>query len=103
MNNNNAQRHYLQIIAKKLRRAASGEVSSEAKEILGEIIICLANESGFGIDDAEIIERTFPLMIERVNSAYGRAIIQSLDAVLESCLPEAEQVAGDILDAEVIQ
>lgn len=103
MENNNAGRHHLQIIAKKLRRATSGEVSDEAQEILGEIIINLANESGIGVDDPEIIERSFPLMIERVDSSYGIAIIHSLDAVLDCCLPKNERTAADVSDAEVIQ
>lgn len=103
MKNNNSERHYLQILAEKLKRVMGGEASDEAQEIIGEIIICLANEAGLGVDDPKIIELTFPLMIERVNLSYGRAIIHSLDAVLDSCLPEVEQAAADALDAEVIQ
>ncbi len=100
---NDTERKHLQAIAEKLKRVMSGEASSEAQEIIGEIVICLANEAGFGVDDPRIIEMTFPLMIERVNFSYGRAIVHSLDAVLDSCLPESERVTADVLDAEVIR
>jgi hypothetical protein len=100
---NNTEKQHLQIIAEKLRRVIAGEASDEAQEIIGEIIINLANESGFGVDDAAIIEFSFPLMIERVGIGYSRGVVHSLNAVFDSCLPEVEQVDADALDAEVIQ
>ncbi len=103
MKNNNPERQHLQIIAEKLKRVMSGGVSDQVEEIIGEIIICLANEAGLGVDDPKIIELTFPLMIERVDFNYGRGVIHSLDAVLDSCLAEVEQETQDVLGAEVIQ
>lgn len=100
---NNTEKQHLQIIAEKLKRVMAGEASDEAQEIIGEIIISLANEAGLGVDDPAIIELTFPLMVERVGLGYSRGVVHSLNAVFDSCLPEVEQAAADALDAEVIQ
>jgi hypothetical protein len=95
---NNTEQQHLQIIAEKLKRVMAGEASDEAQEIIGEIIISLANEAGFGVDDPAIIELTFPLMVERAGLGYSRGVVHSLNAVFDSCLPEVERM--DALDAE---
>jgi hypothetical protein len=102
MKDNDVEREYLQRIAEKLRRATSGEVSGEAQEILGEMLVTLANEANLGIDDPRIIERTFPLMIELVDTGYGRAMVHSIEAVLDSCLPDTESLAADVLDSDLL-
>ena len=88
MKNNSTVENYLQITAQKLRHVLESDVVSDAKkEIVGDIIISLANEAGLGVDDPKIIEYSFPLMIDAVGNDYARAIIHSLEAIFDYSMP----------------
>ncbi len=82
--------HHLQIMANKISHILrSDKVSDDARAAFSNIIFNAANESNIGVDEPELIKISLPLIVNSLEFEYGRGVVSSLSAILDSSLVDS--------------
>jgi hypothetical protein len=91
------EEHHLQIMANKINHVlASDKVSDEFKDALGDCLMDAGNEGGIGFSHPILAKTAFPLIIESLDSDYGKGIYHTIRTLIES-------VATDEIRDELIK
>lgn len=93
--------HTISIIANKIYHVLSSDnVSQDTKSALSGILFAAANEAGMGFDDTpEIAKVAFPYLIRKLDTDYGRAVVHSIDHMIDASAPES--VADELKQYEI--
>ncbi len=67
----------------------SDKVSDDARAAFSNIIFNAANESNIGVDEPELIKISLPLIVNSLEFEYGRGVVSSLSAILDSSLVDS--------------
>ena len=80
--------HHLQIMANKIAHVLQSDKVSDDIKIAFQSILCeMSTSAQVGIDSPELVKTSFPLLVNTLDSEYGKGIIHALRAVLDTCLP----------------